>query len=1234
MTTKQPNTLVDVSEGTGVSNNSPQSPTGRTLLEPITLDFDPMSFEFKEDSPLTSPSDSNRDIGETLSPFQNTEVVEFFDPFCPVKEESPTDYYPNVMLGQTPLGEPLTEQQQYSNGFSSYTVQDDLLNQPNLPENEDDRLQDSVYSHHSRGGINDRIDDDDALIDVMDDSVNNKHTEDQVSDRLMGDQISDKLMEDQMSDRLMEDPMSDRLMEDQMSDKLMEDPMSDRLMEDDSFNDDLIEDRLDESNLEDSSVNDKLDLDEKPVEILADLGTNSELSAAASSKSEITDENDLTTELEQTQSEDTCVSPISEKIFDDNKHDLSSQHEQLQISEDDLSKRGRTSSNSSSQSIKSDRSEKRSSYKSSITNNYKEEVKTTSNSISSKVEKENQKKEITTKKATVKTETNGYSSHNGIDTVSLKNSKNAELTKEEKPFDGLASVTDLMSAYVSLTAQENQPSKEIISTGIDIKSLKSNYAQNGGNRRGISPDREMISTGIDVRALKSSFTKSTEELQQNNQPEEVKSSVDRVKVQRTFSQTPQDELCLCKICGKHVYQMEKMKAERNIFHKNCFRCKECNKLLNVDSYSSNEGDIYCKPHFRQLFQPKARFDGEDGAPTEILTDEGKQRRNEMIIRENVPAELPPDVIRSDSKPDHGLENIPVNLSSIKSKFETYREEHHLPSTTDACTLQRSASVMARLAKYQSAVSGGENENGELSESDNDEECSEDPTVIKPSKHKEKVVFSGMSSLKSQWESGSVTATKEERIEEKKEELNKLRQRICLGRSESMKAVYEKACQDTAKPVVSRTEAVDIGRDVKATRIKEKFEKGELVDEVEDEKLEKFRKEKEEDLSVFTEPGMANDAKKLFQQMDATVKTTPITPSKSPTKSPIHDRQINFHSPVKEGDVVKCSEPTEKEDIPVDTTDVTQRFKFFENYSDAPKERKRFQITPPREPARESSPEPEVPHDPNVVRAVDTIDDIPSTDTARRMLDKFKQLEKETPSLPSGPKPLKRITPPREYTKVDESHDSSPEPERDPSIIRSSYKADEDIVVEADKAKSLRAKFENWDTELRDNRRNEDDEGEDFLPQIDTTKNLRAKFEAIKEDTVKTPEKPKPKVNRFIQEQAAVNTDVCSLCGKKVYPMEKMETSGMRIHKNCFRCAHCSCMLRLENYTKSGRNLYCTPHFKQLFISRGNYDEGFGREQHKEKWNRSCNNTPVPRDLQENDDLELSNGDVQCLEQTV
>ena len=30
-------------------------------------------------------------------------------------------------------------------------------------------------------------------------------------------------------------------------------------------------------------------------------------------------------------------------------------------------------------------------------------------------------------------------------------------------------------------------------------------------------------------------------------------------------------------------------------------------------------------------------------------------------------------------------------------------------------------------------------------------------------------------------------------------------------------------------------------------------------------------------------------------------------------------------------------------------------------------------------------------------------------------------------------------------------------------------------------------------------------------------------------------------------------------------------------------------------------IYCKVHFKQLFKIKGNYDEGFGREQHKTKW---------------------------------
>lgn len=42
--------------------------------------------------------------------------------------------------------------------------------------------------------------------------------------------------------------------------------------------------------------------------------------------------------------------------------------------------------------------------------------------------------------------------------------------------------------------------------------------------------------------------------------------------------------------------------------------------------------------------------------------------------------------------------------------------------------------------------------------------------------------------------------------------------------------------------------------------------------------------------------------------------------------------------------------------------------------------------------------------------------------------------------------------------------------------------------------------------------------------------------------------------------------------------------------------------RMDSYSYNRGLLYCMPHFKRLFISKGNYDTGFGLGQHKEKWN--------------------------------
>ncbi|KYO17897.1 xin actin-binding repeat-containing protein 2 [Alligator mississippiensis] len=79
-------------------------------------------------------------------------------------------------------------------------------------------------------------------------------------------------------------------------------------------------------------------------------------------------------------------------------------------------------------------------------------------------------------------------------------------------------------------------------------------------------------------------------------------------------------------------------------------------------------------------------------------------------------------------------------------------------------------------------------------------------------------------------------------------------------------------------------------------------------------------------------------------------------------------------------------------------------------------------------------------------------------------------------------------------------------------------------------------------------------------------------------------------------------EVCTLCQKKAYPMECLIADKQIFHKSCFRCHHCSSKLSLGNYASLHGQIYCKPHFKQLFKSKGNYDEGFGHKQHKELWN--------------------------------
>ncbi|KAM9436464.1 uncharacterized protein Hap1MRO34_000884 isoform 2-T2 [Clarias gariepinus] len=90
----------------------------------------------------------------------------------------------------------------------------------------------------------------------------------------------------------------------------------------------------------------------------------------------------------------------------------------------------------------------------------------------------------------------------------------------------------------------------------------------------------------------------------------------------------------------------------------------------------------------------------------------------------------------------------------------------------------------------------------------------------------------------------------------------------------------------------------------------------------------------------------------------------------------------------------------------------------------------------------------------------------------------------------------------------------------------------------------------------------------------------------------------------------VTQDRCIACQKPVYSMEKIAADKHVFHKSCFCCKHCNQKLSLRNYTVLYGEFYCMFHYQQLFRKNGNYDEGFGHEQHKKRWESTANNTDL------------------------
>ncbi|KAL1502839.1 hypothetical protein ABEB36_007923 [Hypothenemus hampei] len=695
-----------------------------------------------------------------------------------------------------------------------------------------------------------------------------------------------------------------------------------------------------------------------------------------------------------------------------------------------------------------------------------------------------------------------------------------DLTKLESDRNIRKTRTKSLSDMVTNNHSNNYKLIENVFTGVSVRTLKEKFNGSRTNKHSNSYCR------FTDPKVKSSFSK-FDALQKKNILH-VRSS-DSTKAQEKFNNGAQIEMSTnCKACGKQVFQMEQIKAERAVWHKNCFRCIECSKQLTVDTYESNDGTLYCKPHFKALFAPKAVE--EDASP--------KPRRPELIIRENQPLELPPDVVRASDKPDLGLEEL--QSLNVKERFQVF--EHYQSQQTDSnndvergiTNVKRSASILSKLAKFQKhgmdvgvsneALDGIPIEESE-SEDEEEEEIpeGEDPDLVRAKRvHKEKPFhFTAMSDVKKRWEQGD--HAREERREETKQEIQNIRTKLFMGKQEKMKEAYQQAVLESESSTNLRKNLSEKIEVCDTKSIKERFEKGEVANE------RNANQRSEEDEEVY-ESEISKKSRSMFLELDASAskppQVSPITPPKLEVKKA---REAYLEKTAKE-DTVKSTEQIE--DVEVRTADIQERFKFFETYKEPEKQRKQFRITPPRDPSqvKTETPEREIYRDPDVVRSEEYVDDsnvAKESHTASKMLNKFRQMEENLSREPEiqGPKPLKCFTPPPEPAKPEsrsEEEESSEYEEEEEDQVDQNGKLPEDLIEaqKAARAKQLRAKFEKWEAneikkEQQQNSVNIVEEFGEEQSQIESTRVLRARFEQMRESSSESSKAPRVKPNRFV-----------------------------------------------------------------------------------------------------------------------
>ncbi|XP_046804974.1 uncharacterized protein LOC111686427 [Lucilia cuprina] len=443
-------------------------------------------------------------------------------------------------------------------------------------------------------------------------------------------------------------------------------------------------------------------------------------------------------------------------------------------------------------------------------------------------------------------------------------------------------------------------------------------------------------------------------------------------------------------------------------------------------------------------------------------------------------------MQASDKPDLGLEEL--QQLNVRSRFQVFEQgkginsddQPVVPKTNNI--VRRSESILTKVAKLQQLGSSVNNQQDSTASSENEgydeddidfDSISDNPNadLIRQKKHEHKRerpvgIGEAMNDIRNLFEKGH-GMKKEERREERKQEIQNIRSRLFMGKQARIREMYQQAVADSEHASAPKC---DIDIEVDSKTLRERFEKGDVfMDNQSSNENDKGGARKgamENEADVF-ESAISKKSRSIFMELDANVvsgKTQNILPS-LPTNKILQKQMsiISNNGQAKrvnqfDNDIVKSGEAVE--DVKIETSKISEKFKFFEKYHPSENKKRVFRITPPREGVVKMPEENTSEDDENSKELSPDRNVIVHSRTTSMMLNKFRELEKNQIRCENNsPKPLKCFTPPPdgnrrlyidqnsdEYDSNDEDDDDDQEDESDDDCNNCSHLPKDDEAL--------------------------------------------------------------------------------------------------------------------------------------------------------------------------------------------